>query len=661
MEKFYPLLYLRHNFHTFTTSKKDSMSTLNQKIVYIIILGLFKFVYAQELRFTAYFFLNQKPVNNVSISVYDSNNKMIEKSNTGKSNRYKINLETGNDYKVLISHPNAYSMFIEIVGHNMLEEDWYNNYDYKMDTVELIPNTDMIDTAVLSKNPVHRIIFTNKKFEDDKAYNQMILSKLYKEEQEDIKEISKPIKIPYNWAGTLFIKSGNHSTPIAKKDVILYKLQNIPYFAKQTNNYGQFFFNKVYADSAQYLLVDLKEKEAIGKTLILADSKKNPLYEVLIKDTKVEISLTQTLIRSLIDNRFSFFIGGKIYKETDTSVAFYAESPIYLLNQNGTPIQSTKTNMFGAFIFQDIKPGHAYQIAIPKDAIKKPYKAMLYSNLDEPICAIDSALSPNQLVCTFRADNNKKFDELIVNESLLKMNIKGKVYNENTNNPVVDLKIYLINEYGKVVDSVVTDNYGSFIFAFVPYMKYSFKFYDPSNSIVTSSKILLYSSNDQLVKLLYMVKHNPFIFNLLDYEQKKLNELYSEDPWLNVGILKLKQKNIPTISEHIYFEANQYQITLEAEKTLQKIVTILMSNPQLDIEIRAYTDSRADDKYNLELSQKRANAVKNYLIQKGINPNRITANGYGEDKILNHCKNGVPCTDDEHAVNRRVEFDMKSK
>ncbi len=550
-------------------------------------------------------------------------------------------------------------MFFEIVSNNMPESELYNQYYYEID-VDFIPLTETnVDTSVLSKMPLHRIIFNRKNFEDDTAYNHMVLKKIFKED-EGSTNVDKPIRIPYNWAGTLFIKSGNNSTPLSRKDVVLYKTNQFPYFAKQTNNFGQFFFNKVYADSAKSLYIDLKEKEAIGKTLILADSKKNLLYETKITDTKIEIPLTQTLARSLIDNRFSFFIGGKIYKESDTSVAFYADEQVFLLNQNGTIIQSTKTNVFGAFVFQDIKPGNLYQIAVRKDAFKKPYKAMLYSNVDEPICQIDSFIGENQIVCSFRADNNKKFDNLLINESLLKMNIKGKVYNENTNNPVADLKIYLINEYGKVVDSTITDNFGSFIFAFIPYMKYSFKFYDPSNSIVTSSRILLYSSNDQLVKLLYMIKNNPFIFNLLDYEQKKLSEIYSEDPWLNFT-LKLKNKNIPTIVEHIYFETNKYNITPEGEKVLKKVLTVMLSNPQYNLEIRAYTDSRADDKYNLELSQKRANAVRDYLIHKGISAGRLIAIGLGEQVILNHCKNNVPCTDDEHAINRRVEFDLKVK
>ena len=62
------------------------------------------------------------------------------------------------------------------------------------------------------------------------------------------------------------------------------------------------------------------------------------------------------------------------------------------------------------------------------------------------------------------------------------------------------------------------------------------------------------------------------------------------------------------------------------------------------------------DNYNLILSEKRANSTSKYIIENGIEPNRITAKGYGETKLVNKCSNGVPCTNAEHELNRRTEF-----
>ncbi len=70
----------------------------------------------------------------------------------------------------------------------------------------------------------------------------------------------------------------------------------------------------------------------------------------------------------------------------------------------------------------------------------------------------------------------------------------------------------------------------------------------------------------------------------------------------------------------------------------------------------SHTDSRADDRYNDRLSQKRADAAVNYIIAHGISSARITAKGYGEQQLVNRCANNVECTEEEHQANRRTEF-----
>jgi outer membrane protein OmpA-like peptidoglycan-associated protein len=82
----------------------------------------------------------------------------------------------------------------------------------------------------------------------------------------------------------------------------------------------------------------------------------------------------------------------------------------------------------------------------------------------------------------------------------------------------------------------------------------------------------------------------------------------------------------------------------------------MSQNPTLRIELSSHTDSRGKDSYNLRLSQQRAEAAVNYLVNKGIEPSRMVAKGYGEARLLNHCGNGVQCSEDEHQANRRTEI-----
>lgn len=85
-----------------------------------------------------------------------------------------------------------------------------------------------------------------------------------------------------------------------------------------------------------------------------------------------------------------------------------------------------------------------------------------------------------------------------------------------------------------------------------------------------------------------------------------------------------------------------------------KLLPVLQTG--VSVEIASHTDSRGTASSNEALSQRRAQAVTNYLISKGINSSKIVSNGYGERRLLNRCKDGVSCTEREHLANRRTQF-----
>lgn len=81
----------------------------------------------------------------------------------------------------------------------------------------------------------------------------------------------------------------------------------------------------------------------------------------------------------------------------------------------------------------------------------------------------------------------------------------------------------------------------------------------------------------------------------------------------------------------------------------------------VSVEIASHTDSRGSKESNRLLSERRAQAVSNYLISKGINASRIVSNGYGENQLANRCSDGVSCTEREHLENRRTQFRVISQ
>ena len=87
----------------------------------------------------------------------------------------------------------------------------------------------------------------------------------------------------------------------------------------------------------------------------------------------------------------------------------------------------------------------------------------------------------------------------------------------------------------------------------------------------------------------------------------------------------------------------------------------LGSQSSVSIDVRAHTDSRGLDSFNLALSNRRAKATIKYMIDRGIDPDRITGRGYGELELINNCSDGVVCQDYLHEQNRRSEFIIVKK
>ena len=106
----------------------------------------------------------------------------------------------------------------------------------------------------------------------------------------------------------------------------------------------------------------------------------------------------------------------------------------------------------------------------------------------------------------------------------------------------------------------------------------------------------------------------------------------------------------------IYFDLDKDNIRPDAAIELAKIVEIMKEYPEMKVDIRSHTDSRASDSYNLKLSQRRAKSTANWIASQGIESYRLTYQGYGESQLINKCSNGVKCTDEEHEQNRRSEF-----
>ena len=106
----------------------------------------------------------------------------------------------------------------------------------------------------------------------------------------------------------------------------------------------------------------------------------------------------------------------------------------------------------------------------------------------------------------------------------------------------------------------------------------------------------------------------------------------------------------------VYFSPNSSKVPKNCTIILKRLAYMLRMNPNIKLEIAAHTDSRGEDTYNFELTKRQANSIKRFLIAQGIAENRIKSKGFGENQLINQCKNNIKCTSEEHLQNRRIEY-----
>ena len=108
---------------------------------------------------------------------------------------------------------------------------------------------------------------------------------------------------------------------------------------------------------------------------------------------------------------------------------------------------------------------------------------------------------------------------------------------------------------------------------------------------------------------------------------------------------------VSVVLKNVQFESNSSELTAGSSESLDKVVNAMNEYDQLRIEIQAHTDNSGEAAYNLSLSEKRANSVRDYLIGKGVAADRMKAKGYGESQPIADNK-----TRDGRTANRRVEL-----
>jgi outer membrane protein OmpA-like peptidoglycan-associated protein len=166
-------------------------------------------------------------------------------------------------------------------------------------------------------------------------------------------------------------------------------------------------------------------------------------------------------------------------------------------------------------------------------------------------------------------------------------------------------------------------------------------------------RIKLYEST----KYTFTAKGNEYFPTTVEYSSE---DKPAGDYTLNILLEKMTPGK-QFVLDDLYYDLDKYNIRPDAAIVLDRLVKILLENPEIRIEIDSHTDCRATDKYNMTLSQHRSESVVAYLISHGVNKSRLVAKGFGETQLVNKCADGVPCTEEEHQANRRTVIEILNK
>ncbi len=458
----------------------------------------------------------------------------------------------------------------------------------------------------------------------------------------------------------------NVNDPAKNSDVLLLTEDGKVLKVSTTDNNGFFKFDNLDPDGKYMVKVDETDPQFKDKKKIYMSDENNKIIRVIVINNKGDKFMFKNLpadpnaLPQLGDDDDVSIAGNLLYGENPSQPL--AGTKVNLINSKGEIVQSITTNAFGAFVFTNLPSDENFIVRVDESDTKlAPNTKIIITNKSGKEVQTTKSGTNSDFKFAFLASDKSMLKLMKVEDSELRFDFKGNLITENKT-PLSNSVINLVNEKGQIIQSAKTNEKGDFQFTNLPgdqIILFTLDEKDPN--LKNYSKLYITDANGNVIKE-FGKNNGKFVFTILPSDQKKLGVIYVDDPWLKV--LKLKtdsKKDSLTIIENIYYNYGEYKLLPDAEKTLDKVINIMKNDNQLVIELSSHTDSRSSNEYNLKLSQSRAKSAVDYMLSRGVDKSRISGKGYGETKLINKCADGVECTEEEHAQNRRTEFKISRK
>ena len=323
---------------------------------------------------------------------------------------------------------------------------------------------------------------------------------------------------------------------------------------------------------------------------------------------------------------------------------------VQLVNSDGVVLDRAYLDEDGNFSFIQVKGRETYQVILPHDSLKAGDELSIFDADKNLVKQVRSKGGKGFLFELLTPMDYLLEKEVNRDESMLTIDILGMM--ETGDDKVHGFRIILQDKEGNVVGKTFTDTVGGFKFENVsPDTRYTIltEVTDPN------ALIRIYNDRGELLTTIEPTRAGEFVYVRLKDDEKMITITNEERKRITISDKDLF--NLPAI----YYELGHAKLTSQSAQTLDKLIGIMRDNPHISIDLSGHTDSRGSAEYNLLLSDRRIQSVVDYLVEDGISRSRLDGHGYGESQLLNHCTDGVECSEEQHAVNRRTEIRIIDK
>ncbi len=302
-------------------------------------------------------------------------------------------------------------------------------------------------------------------------------------------------------------------------------------------------------------------------------------------------------------SRFPLFVEGLLV--ADGSMDPLAGARV-VLTLDGDQVQQVRSDAEGRFVLR-VSPFTEYRVTAYREG---------YNAVEEPL---ETGMgNPDKLVMVL--------DKLI--DASYAIALELKVIDKTSKRPIPEAQLYLRNESDGVTRSLESNSRGIAEVVL-----------DKRHTYTVSADKMRYFNLEEAIPKEAMAGRRELL-RILELEAYEIGK--------------------PIRFKDIHYEHAQTELTLEARLELDELARLMLVNPTMTVEIGSHTDANGRNVTNDRVSRERAEAVLEYLVGAGVERDRLTAVGYGESRLVNHCADGVTCPKELHRENRRTEWTILS-